>query len=154
MTEIKLRPAEWADSEDLLSWRNDPDTRRVSFDQGIVKAEQHKNWLEKTLSGTTRRLIIAEKLTGEKIGMVRLDFEGTSFVEISINLAPNMRGQGYGSLLIAKVCQEQSDLTFLARAKESNPASVKAFEKAGFTKLFSYDDCKNGKIIILGKTNG
>ena len=154
MLEIKLRPAEWTDCEELFNWRNDPETRRASFDNGMVDYDQHKKWLATTLASLTHRLIIAENSNGEKLGMIRFDLVGERFAEVSINLAPNMRGQGYGSIIITKACQEQAGLIFLARAKEANPASVRVFEKAGFARLFSYNDTKQSKIIVMGRNNG
>ncbi|MFA5114012.1 MAG: GNAT family N-acetyltransferase [Candidatus Margulisiibacteriota bacterium] len=150
MTTIKLRKAVPADSADILNWRNDPATVKVSFNQAPVGAAEHEKWFAGAFSDPRRRLLIAESERGEKIGLLRFDLLGTSFAEVSINLAPAQRGKGFGAPLIAQGCRAMAGCSLIARAKESNPASVKVFEKAGFTRLFAYEDAGQGTVLVLG----
>jgi RimJ/RimL family protein N-acetyltransferase len=71
------------------------------------------------------------------IGQIRYQIEGAEAV-ISINLAPNQRGQGYGSEVIWQASQrafEQTAINLIhAYIKTNNTASIRAFTKAGFVK--------------------
>ena len=61
-----LRPADASDSEDLLAWRNDQETRANSRSTGPVDAATHQTWLAHALADPNRRLWIAEA-AGEKV---------------------------------------------------------------------------------------
>jgi len=134
-TTIHLRPAELADSEDLLRWRNDPVTRAHSFHTEAISAEEHERWFSQTLERRDRLLLIG-MLGAEKIGVLRFDLAADS-AEISINLAPQARGRGLGTALIiagSSHLLEQHPIiaTIYAKIKPDNLASIRAFEKAGY----------------------
>jgi len=150
MKNIKLREANINDSEMLLHWRNDPAARQASFNSKLVGEKEHQKWFRAVLRDPKRKIYVAENAAGEKIGMIRMDIANGGNVEISINLAPEMRGKGYGKAIISEACrQRKGSRFFVARAKEMNHASVKVFEKAGFVKLFDYLDERRRKIIVL-----
>lgn len=152
---IILRKAAEEDCEDIYKWRNDERTRRASFDSEYIFYEVHRDWLCKSLCNNERCLYIGEK-GKEKIGIVRLDKKNEQTVEFNINLAPQMRGKGYGSKMIELACDKfskESDFRgiIIARTKDSNVASIKAFKKAGFLDLFDYLDGRAGGVVVLGR---
>ena len=106
-----LRPADASDSEDLLAWRNDPETRANSRSTGPVDAATHQTWLAHALADPNRRLWIAEA-AGEKVGthsVIRLE-DGRA--EFSITVAPNRRGRGIGvAMLRALLTDGLAELT-------------------------------------------
>ena len=133
---VTLRPATAEDCRWIWLWRNDPETRRASFDSSPIPFETHEAWFRATLEGKDRRLyvILADSM---ETGVVRLDVSGRE-AEVSIHLAPESRFRGVGSAAI----QGMVDLAFgplglerlVARTKLDNQASVAAFERAGFTR--------------------
>jgi len=51
MTEqVNLRPVTMADAEDLLVWRNDPETRHASHNTDEILLDRHLAWLEASLN--------------------------------------------------------------------------------------------------------
>ena len=132
---VTLRPATPADGEALWRWRNDPETRRASFEQGEVPREAHARWFAEALARGDRRIWIVEA-DGAAAGMVRLDLaEGEATV--SINLAPEWRGRGVGPEALSLLAREAFEGLRLTRitalVKAGNPASRAAFERAGFS---------------------
>ncbi len=127
---LNLRKAALSDKEDVLAWRNDLETRAYSFQPQIVSEKEHEKWFSKLMQDKKRLLLIA--FNGEKkVGAVRYDWLGEGHYEVNINLAPSMRGKGFGTELL------KQSLTWvkgrvIARVKEDNQASIHAFEKAGY----------------------
>ena len=80
----------------------------------------------------------------QKIGFVRMDrLYGTTF-EININVAPEKRGHGFGTLIIKESCQkmvtENGAQQFFARIKSKNERSLKSFLKVGFLQVDVIDE--------------
>ncbi|MDZ7268732.1 MAG: GNAT family N-acetyltransferase [candidate division KSB1 bacterium] len=137
-TRIHLRPAGEHDSEDVLRWRNDPVTRANSFHSDPISPAEHRRWFSRTLARRDRLLLIG-MAGSERIGVVRFDLAGDS-AEININLAPEARGRGLGTALIAAgsgyVFEHHPAITKIyAKIKPQNTASLRAFEKAGYCLL-------------------
>ena len=133
---LSLRKAAKLDKDDLLAWRNDSQVRANSFQSEIVTEEEHEQWFSKLLQDKDRLLLIG-CLDNKKIGVVRYDLIGAGYYEVDINIAPDMRGQGWGAELL------KQSLTWVkgkvkARIKKNNTASINAFEKAGY-RLISED---------------
>ena len=93
-----LREARWEDSEAILAWRNDEQTRSVSHDSRPILVEDHERWFRQALSNPERILLIAE-VEGSAVGMLRYDMEREKAI-VSINLGPEWRGQGLGVQLL------------------------------------------------------
>lgn len=133
---ITLRPADINDSEDIFRWRNDPITRANSFNSSMIPWHEHEQWLGKALARSDRLLLIGID-ESRKIGIVRFDLNQPGEAEININLAPECRGQGYGTALIqeasAHLFQHHPAVRAIyAKVKPDNPASLHAFENAGY----------------------
>ncbi len=135
---IRLRRATLDDARLLLDWANDPVTREVSFQSGVIAWETHLPWLERRLASAQSLLLIAEESAGVPLGMVRFDIgdAAAAGATISINLAPAQRGRGLGPALILLGCRElrraHGEMEIHAFIKPGNAASVRAFERAGF----------------------
>lgn len=131
---MEFRRAEERDCLDLLSWRNDPDTVRHSLTGAAVPEEDHRRWFARVLTDAGRILLIVEQ-DGGKIGMVRFDRDGDGAWEVSIGLAPAVRGKGIAASVLAggiaaAFPADRPDL--LARVKADNPASRRIFQHCGF----------------------
>lgn len=135
VSSVTLRPATAEDCRQIWLWRNDPETRRASFDSAPIPFETHQAWFHASLGREDRKLyvILAE---GRESGVVRLDVSGHE-AEVSIHLAPESRHRGIGPAAL----QALVDLAFgtlglarlVALVKPDNQASLPAFRKAGFT---------------------
>ena len=136
---LQLRPATIDDAEKLLTWRNDPEVRSVSFDDSVVTLPTFQLWLQRKLNDDDCRMWIAEKRTGEPIGQVRLD--GLKYKEaiIQISLDHARRAKGLGRAVIEKACQkafaqnEQLN-SITAQIAPGNVASERAFRSVGFVQ--------------------
>jgi len=129
---LVLRPANLADGELLLAWRNDAETRAASVDSAKVEPAGHRKWLAGSLASGDRCLMIAE-VVGKPIGTVRADRCGDGW-ELSWTVAPDARGLGYGARMI---CQFAALLagTLSARIKPDNRASIRIAEATGFVAV-------------------
>jgi spore coat polysaccharide biosynthesis predicted glycosyltransferase SpsG/L-amino acid N-acyltransferase YncA len=129
---LRLRPVTEADSGRLYAWANDPGTRAMSFSGEPISWEIHLAWLARRLAEPATRFYIAEDLLGASLGQVR--FQATDEGQaISVSLAPECRGEGWGQRIIAKACGTLPlGTTVAAYIKPENAASLRAFAKAGF----------------------
>lgn len=150
---IDVRPATLSDSKDIFEWRNDDHTRHMSHNSDLVTWGGHSRWFEAALSNDNRRLLVCiEQETNSKVGVVRLDIEAES-AEISINLAPSMRGKGFG-----KACLTQAIESFRrsfpdhklikAEIKPENLSSQKSFESAGFEFIKEEDNVRHYALCL------
>jgi UDP-2,4-diacetamido-2,4,6-trideoxy-beta-L-altropyranose hydrolase len=135
--DLELLPATENDFELLWQWANDPMTRANSFNSSPIPWEKHKDWCHAKLQDVCCCLWMVATPTLGKIGIVRFDRAGPE-ATVSISLAPEARGKGYGHGIITAACQQlfQSSETKLVRAviKPENKASTRAFEQAGFLR--------------------
>jgi pseudaminic acid biosynthesis-associated methylase len=131
---VGLRPATLADCERLWRWRNDPATRRASFDEREIALDDHRRWLAAALADAAREVYVV-LADGEAAGTVRLDRAGPE-ATVSIAIAPEVRGRGLGAAALRALVERAfaaGDVDRLvARVKPDNPASRAAFEAAGF----------------------
>lgn len=132
---VRVRAATLDDAELLLSWRNDPDTRRWSRSTAEIDPATHRRWLAGSLGRADRRLLVVSDRDGP-IGTVRWDRECTGW-EVSITIAPARRGRGLaGTLLRAGEDALREWLgtgtPVTAVVHGANAASVRLFDRAGY----------------------
>ena len=142
---IKVRLASPEDKDDLLKWRNDKHSIDMFINSDPVTLKEHQKWFDKILSSNNNiYLFICLNHENKKIGVVRFDIENTN-AEISINIAPEMRGKSLGkhclieTFIFAK--EHISDVEVLtAKIKSINKASQRVFESAGFDFVSEVDN--------------
>ncbi len=132
---VSVRTAEARDAAILFEWRNDPRTRRQSFDSSPLLWEKHADWLAGVLANRQQALLIGQK-DGTDIGCVRFDLVPPQ-ARVSIYLDPGRTGQGLaGPLLEAAAswltCRHPDIQQQIAEIKAGNEASRRAFLDAGF----------------------
>lgn len=131
---FRLRPARAEDTQLLLEWRNDPVTVRNSMTRSEVNEKVHREWMEKILKDSDRKLFILE-IEGKPAGQLRLDKIADSTAEISYGLGEDFRGRGYGRLLIEEAEKLAAALgvdRLQAEVLPHNEASCRIFKKQGF----------------------
>lgn len=136
---VEARPNE-IDARLVMEWRNDPVTLANSYD-GRPKVWETfwPHYLRDyfTLPGLPALFAVKD---GERIAQLRfrlyeeIDLPGMS-LDIGINLAPERRGQGLATPIIAAACNHAfawgAD-RIVAETKPDNAPSRRAFERAGF----------------------
>lgn len=125
---LSLRPATMEDSDFLLEWRNDPQTRIASHNIEEVQRDEHVQWLHSVLQNKNRKLFLAEE-DGELVGTVRADYADLT-CELSWTVAPNVRGQGLGKRMVALIIN-QLTTKIKAKIKKGNQASIRIAEYVG-----------------------
>lgn len=135
-TNLTLRPATIADETLTLEWRNHPNVRRFSGDGQVIAPQRHYAWLTDVLADPQRALLIAE-IMGKPIAVVRFDELTSDEPELSIYLAPERMGAGWGSDTLGAAAHWLRDgnhpaKAIRARIHPDNPASHSSFRKAGY----------------------
>ena len=134
---IIIRKATSADGADIYRWRNDPQSRKMSHNTANIPWQIHKRWMAQSLADGHKLILVASLTkTEEKIGMIRFDISETTAL-VSINLAPSMRGRGFGAYCLRDAIsffQAKFDKKrkIEAEMKPENIPSKRIFEKAGF----------------------
>lgn len=135
---ITLRDAVADDCNLIFQWANDDDTRAASFSSEKISSEEHCNWFSDRLQDANCLLLICGDGLGNPLGAVRFDISNDE-ATVSINLAPHARGQGWGSFVIIRTTDELFKRCNVCRVnafiKPENQRSVRAFERAGFSKI-------------------
>lgn len=137
---MKLRRATANDAKNLFVWRNDAETRANSRQQEPVSWEDHLVWIECAIDpgNPDNFVIIAEDDRGA-IGMIRfLGRDGDNY-EVSINIAPERRGEGNGGEFLKLACARMKGF-LVAEIRSGNFASRKIFEQCGFEELSANKD--------------
>ena len=130
---MKLRKAIFDDWKILLDWRNDPITRENSFETGEVSEQTHKLWFNDSLLNPYREIYILEDYNAP-VGSIRSDNVSTNQYILSWSIAPNQRGNGYGTKILELFLQDKTG-DFIAEIKPENIASIKMVQKNGFNQL-------------------
>lgn len=139
MKKLNLRPVTMEDAELILSWRNDAESRKNSFSQEEILVETHREWLSRKLDdGNCQMLLMTDD--DKPVGQIRID-NINHIGEISYLIAPACRGFGYGTDILVqceKSLKEETEV-LAGLVKADNKASMKCFERAGYTKLDGKD---------------
>jgi len=131
---IDIRQIIESDCAIIYEWANDPDTRRHSFNSEAIKGEEHQQWFYNKLSDDNCYWYHFS-LEQNPIGHVRIEKNEDTI--ISVTIAPEFRRKGLGAEIIKIGCQafwKSNNNDIIAYIKNTNPGSIKSFEKAGFKK--------------------
>jgi UDP-2,4-diacetamido-2,4,6-trideoxy-beta-L-altropyranose hydrolase len=83
--------------------------------------------------------VIGETREGQAIGQARINRQSGDEAEIDVSVAHDVRGAGYGSLLIEAALREVFDSGAITKVhafiRPENRASARVFEKAGFHRV-------------------
>lgn len=143
MTALTLREASVGDARLLFEWANDPVVRAQSFTQATIPWQDHERWFAKKLADARCVLLIAEAARGQPVAQVRFDLGDDGSAVISVAVAPEQRGKGYGAAVIARACEtlraRRGPVTVLAYIRPDNLASQRAFSRAGFSAPVTLD---------------
>ncbi len=131
-----LRAATADDRQVLWEWANDPATRRASFNTAPIPWEDHVAWLDRKLRAPGTRYYVAVATGAVPIGAVRFDTT-ESGADVSVVLAPEYRGKGLAAPVLDAAVRHLFRVLPVhqvrAFVKPENVASLRAFERAGFS---------------------
>ena len=127
--------AEQSDCLDILSWRNNKISSKMSSNTKIISLNSHKYWFFQVLNDNNKVMYIGQ-LDNQKVGVCRFEYNKLQLVsEVSINMNPKLRGKGYGKLFlklsIVKYIKEHKN-DIIAKVRLDNLPSIKIFTYTGF----------------------
>lgn len=132
---VTVRPVTPADCQMVWEWSNDPEVRATAFSTQPILWDDHVRWFDRVCRADDGVFFIGEDAAGQPVGQVRFVMVGDSAV-ITVNVAPDRRGAGMGTALIAAGSGELfavSDAKQIqAFVKPANERSWRAFERAGY----------------------
>ena len=124
----------------LLKWANDPDVRKMAFNQKPITWEEHSTWFDKKLKDS-RCFIYIAYYGVIPIGQIRFDIleDNPKKAETDVSIASFARGEGFGTEIIklgVKKLFKEGDIDIVcAVVKGENTASLSAFKSAGFKEF-------------------
>ena len=130
---LKIREVVKEDVKLIFDWSNDNEVRKQSYNSYPINFKEHQNWFNSKLISQKSLFLISE-YDGLEIGLVRFEIQNNKCV-IGILLDKNFRRKGLSYIMLLKSSKyyfARFNLPIHANIKESNLASVRAFEKAGF----------------------
>jgi UDP-2,4-diacetamido-2,4,6-trideoxy-beta-L-altropyranose hydrolase len=135
---LKIRSETDDDCRLLWEWANDPGVRSAAFSSDPVAWEEHVAWFRSKRADPRCRLYILSDQVDRPVGQVRLDLQDDGSAVVTISIAPEHRGRGYGAEALRLACERFFATAEAERAvayvKPDNLASLRAFDKAGFTR--------------------
>jgi RimJ/RimL family protein N-acetyltransferase len=127
----RLRLARPADALAIWRWNNDVAVRALSRSRDPIPLSVHSAWFERRVGSATSPIFIIEDAE-VPVGVVRFEpAPAGGALTISIALAPEARGKGFGRLAVTAACRAVGGLVE-AWIDPSNGASLACFEAAGF----------------------
>ena len=137
--DLEFREATHEDVTLYFNWANDPLVRSSSFNEKQIDLEDHKKWFQEKLNSRESTLLVAFK-HGKPIGQIRFDAAVGEIYEIDFSLDTDHRGKSMGSDLLRQGTEYFFGLRPFAKKvvgkiKETNIASAKSFERAGFITM-------------------
>jgi UDP-2,4-diacetamido-2,4,6-trideoxy-beta-L-altropyranose hydrolase len=135
--ELRLRLVRESDLRLLFEWVEDPVARAASFHSAAISWEEHARWFAERLQDQHSVIYIGENAVEEPVGVVRFQIKDDSAV-LSVNVAKESRGKGWGRELIAfstrSLVRTRAVRRVDAFVKPDNRASVHLFEASGFRR--------------------
>jgi UDP-2,4-diacetamido-2,4,6-trideoxy-beta-L-altropyranose hydrolase len=136
---LKIRETDETDCKLLWEWANDPEVRAFSFHSEAIPWENHVTWFSKKMADPNCHLYVILNENSTAIGQVRFDIQRKGEAIVSISIAKDKRGHGYGTealkLALKELVKSVPELRQVkAYVKIANTSSIRIFQRAGFAK--------------------
>ena len=128
--EFVIKKIEREDWDDLLIWRNDELTRKMSINSEIIEKDKHHFYMGEMLQNDNREQFIFLHYKN-KIGTIRIDKLNDGFEQFSYTINPLYRGKGYGGLMMRLYLFDKVG-KYRCEIKPENIESIKMLEKNRF----------------------
>lgn len=133
---FELTLASVADIKLVYDWQCHPKTRQYALNVAVPTWDEHLSWMSMKLTNSEDYFyIVRQRISGEAVGVLRLDKQKAQQYLVSIFVAPDKYGLGVGSSALQLVNVVHTDLTLHATVLENNKASQHLFEKANFQRV-------------------
>lgn len=155
--QLTNRPAQATDVQLFFDWANDPQTRQQSFNTNPIVWDNHITWFARKLADPNVLMLVFENQLGQPIGQVRFE-RITDEIVVGVSLDKAFRGQGLAPAMIRaatevyKTSSQADSLPIHAYIRLDNQASMRSFEKAGYT--FSHESNKFGVPSLVYVNSG
>ncbi|MCX5679375.1 MAG: GNAT family N-acetyltransferase [Candidatus Omnitrophica bacterium] len=144
---IYFRPAALEDCRKIFDWRNNPAARDNSLSSEPVSWQDHERWFKAKVFDPKTLFYVLLAENEKPVGQIRIDLDGSEGI-ISITVAPEARGRGYGDkglkAVVDHIFQEKRLSRLVALVKEDNVSSQKIFSNNSFIP--------NGKRLVGGRS--
>jgi UDP-2,4-diacetamido-2,4,6-trideoxy-beta-L-altropyranose hydrolase len=132
-----MRPATTGDAYALWLWANDPETRNASLSGRAIPWIDHLQWLTARLADSWSLVLMGTAEDARPVGCVRFDTQDRwRTARLSYVVAPESRGQGYGTDLVAAGLRYVRSLhigvAIWAEVKTANERSLRVFRGLGW----------------------
>lgn len=133
---LTFRKADKGDLDLFFEWTNEPLTRQNSFNSEPVDYQTHTQWFSQKINDENCQILVFENANSIPVGQVRIEKKEQETI-IGVSVDKNFRGEGYSSKMIALATEEFFKnfdvLSIHAYIKKENSASIKAFQKVGYS---------------------
>ncbi len=164
---VALRPITYADTADIVRWRNVDEVRTHFIYQELFTAERHERWMQEEVeTGRVVQMIIVDKSSQQSVGSVYIRDISKQHRKGEYGIfigEENARGKGIGTLAAQLMLQYAFGTMGLhkvfLRVFADNPQAVRSYEKAGFIQeaYLKEDVCIDGTfrdVILMAKIAG
>jgi L-amino acid N-acyltransferase YncA len=132
-----IRKAKSEDIREVFNPSNQDYVREYSINKEKIKWENHVRWFNDIIQDRNNLFYVVTDNTERFLGQIRYNIE-TDKATVSISLSHLITGKGLSRPLllesINKLLSEKKEVTeIIAYVSENNAASVKLFERAGFS---------------------
>ena len=158
-SDITIRRVKEEDSRLLLAWRNDPEARMWSRNDGKIGLAEHQRWFEDWISSNqSQGYFFLIEVSGVAAGMIRFDKSGIEVFEISVLVDPKFQKRGVAqtaiNLATIEVLRGNYRFTVIAFVHSKNLASIKLFNRLEYQDDgFDGDFLKLRREVILKDVN-
>ncbi len=134
----RLRKALPCDLYATFEWANDPHVRKYAFNSQAISFEDHQKWFLAKINNQDTFYLILD-FNGVAAGSIRFDKEATNLYKISYLLDSKFTGRGWGRLLLEEGIKWlqtgiNDGFNVFGDVFNGNTASIKSFERLGFSK--------------------
>ena len=140
-----LKKVDSSDIDFLFNLRNKDYIYSISLNPKPITYEEHINWIEPIISNENENRMLYVILCGnKKAGQIRFDVLDKKIVDVNISVLKEYHGKGIANFALEEGIQKMEKknvVKILAEVFETNPASIKFFEKQGFQRV---KDVKSG----------
>jgi RimJ/RimL family protein N-acetyltransferase len=152
MNPLTLNFASTEDIELYYRWANDPEVRKFSFQQSLIKYEDHVIWFNSKINDPQFKFYLFKNANDEPVGQVRIS-RNVEEIIIGISIDANHRGHGYGTKILLQACSDyfklEAAMEITAYIKKENIASIYIFKKAGFSEMNKSDDNETDTLKLI-----
>ncbi|HPF01103.1 MAG TPA: GNAT family N-acetyltransferase [Bacteroidales bacterium] len=132
-----LRSATAADVDITFKWASDKEIRKYSFSQQKIEYSEHERWFTNKINDASCEYYILCSID-KCIGSIRFEMNEKNEAMISYLIDSGFHGKGFGTAILKLGIQmirwkKPHINSVYGMVKSENPASVRIFEKLGFT---------------------